>query len=879
MGMGQAFVLAVLIAAGAAQADRSGESRAQSRPRETARPGSRQSRSKAAVRGAAVPDFERDEVLRNPHRLVFAGIRTYEAADIRQALSEDIDVQVAGDARRPLAEYLKAVEEAVVAGYLYDGFETPQATATLDTKRRRIVVTVDEGPRFRCGAVVIEGLDDKALAKALRNSLTEPWPDLDSVAIENALSDGTSRVVLEDATGHPKKPLARVWRPGKTAEFNDQSQQARDKRIGRFFRAEGRPATEFDSHIETDGESGEAKLIVRIAKLGRKAAVEDISVVGGDAGLREHVEKLLGIDPGSEYSERLRSLWERRLWESGRFVSAQVLPLTFDKDRNRSAPVLHVGVVEHPKAPPLGHPLTPAEDALLKLRSWLYRWSAGNTGEDLVCEVLIDPSKGKAPETFPTIRGRLVIAPRQGEALSLDVTGPNGRPRFAQNVVAAAGEIILHSPPHGVHLRITEPPPISVITSVSGTVMSPTKAAPYGTSLKFDFEWKGRDDDDDDPPFQFQLRIDPAFILASVHDAELDARRQADGTILLDFSFGRLVVDGRSGRLGELRIGSESEGAWFDLHPLKGAFEREVAERRAALAQSRNVYDRQRPLGSALAYLIDESREAGGGLIPAETDETLAALRKLLDRWSPEAIGDLFGASNEKKNDRFILPRKDVTWAEPFRRTMTFAGSGNTAGYLLSLYRQSVPAAGDLWPLGRDVCLAMIGRGPVLPTEAAKTVRFPTAGPIAHLVAAHALHEVAPDYARFLALEGAALVSERGFAADYRPILSRNAWLGRNLFSLLDALAGLDEPELRALSRLISDEPARQAILNVVLAVRRERDRPIDEVLPEVLTRLWRSTLESIVSADLRSLVTETAKTSLHEVKDDAVQPASAEEP
>src|SRR5262249_35816877 len=144
------------------------------------------------------PDLEHDERLRDPQQLVLEGVKAFEVNDIKKALSTDIDIQAAGDFRRPLAEYLKALEEGVAAGYRHAGFEQPEVGAKRDGTADRIVVTVDEGPRFRSGKVVIKGLDDPALVKGLDHALTEEWPGLDSMPTTVRLADGTERTVYQD---------------------------------------------------------------------------------------------------------------------------------------------------------------------------------------------------------------------------------------------------------------------------------------------------------------------------------------------------------------------------------------------------------------------------------------------------------------------------------------------------------------------------------------------------------------------------------------------------------------------------------------------------------------------------------------------------------
>jgi len=101
---------------------------------------------------------EDEESLRDPRNILFEGVQSFDVSQLQKRLALDIDVQVAGHPKNPLPDFLKTLEDALVAGYRNSGFPNARAAARFDSKRQRVVARVDEGPRYRCFQVRVSGL-------------------------------------------------------------------------------------------------------------------------------------------------------------------------------------------------------------------------------------------------------------------------------------------------------------------------------------------------------------------------------------------------------------------------------------------------------------------------------------------------------------------------------------------------------------------------------------------------------------------------------------------------------------------------------------------------------------------------------------------------
>ena len=142
-------------------------------------------------------------------QLVLEGNTTFSTSAIRATLTWDFDVLLARHPAPPWMEFLAVIERKIVAGYFNSGFPGVRVEVRPDAMKGRLVVHVDEGPRYLAGDVKIMGARTLSL-KLLAERLTKPYWSKE--ALESGKGDGQSK--REDP----------VWEAGKPAYFPPRSE-------------------------------------------------------------------------------------------------------------------------------------------------------------------------------------------------------------------------------------------------------------------------------------------------------------------------------------------------------------------------------------------------------------------------------------------------------------------------------------------------------------------------------------------------------------------------------------------------------------------------------------------------------------------------------
>lgn len=802
--------------------------------------------------------------LRDPRAFVFEGVGAFDVAQIQEELTTDVDLQVAAHPRTSQAEFLKVVEENVTSGYRRSGFAQVKVQAKVD-KRRGVIIHVDVGARFRYGDVQVKGMDE-SMARSLVRWLIERTTSLWAVEVPARLADGSQKTVWETPTGRSAAPRDPCWEQGEPANC-DESKKARIReRLGEWFREEGYPFAEFDCEIRPDERTWTATLVIAVKRTGRKMSLGEVSVEGASINSAADVVAWLGLRPGRPYHARLAAQVERRLWESGRFLEQSVWPTYPDRDSADDHVNLKIAVVERPKAPTLMEGFSREHRLLLKMRDWISRWSAGDHDEDLVCEFRYRreeerPSAGRQPqETNPNalplcVQGRIVMAPRGGQVVEIEVTDGEGREIFAETLVLQSDRIIVHSPSTRKYLDLNVVGRSRYLHSrIDLRACRPDENGRTGL-VAFGTELRRRTSTEQDP-LAFDVSLSPAAMLNALSVTTFESETE-DGIVHLQGKDDRVAIERRSGKPVAIRYVAR-KGLEIDLRVERGAFTKEIERQAALRARSKNVFDEARPWTSAAIFALDEYRRFGERTLSDERKASLAALRKLLTIWKSEPAADLLqfvrSAFGIEPGD-FVLPAKEVAWAVP---ALNGAGdiSAMLAGCLLPTWCELVPASGPMRPMGREAIFALVGR-PTGPIEMLKQMpKTQEVGPVGHLIAAAALKQSYPLGSKWLAAQGVKRTQATDFRVDYAPLLAGDSWLSRNLLSLGEGLRELEDDEIRALAGLMAEGKTRDQIAVSLLLIKQDRRRPIRQVWPVVLDRLWNSVLKGPVDSSLQALAT-----------------------
>lgn len=831
-----------------------------------------------AAPGAARPD-ERDESVRDPQNFAIEGVESFEAADVKNALAADIDVQMASHPDRPFAGFIETVSRRILAGYHSLGFARAKVKVDFDQKWRRVAVWVTEGPQYRCGKVIIAGLDE-AQSRAVEESLTVGDHSLYDVPVTLEQPDGTQTTVWEDTAGRRSKARRPLWKLGEPAAVDDGITKKIYERIYDRLSADGRVFARTRIFRAYDEERRLVDLKIDVSAADRGATVGRIDIEGLGANSRDDLLRYLDVRSGASFQGALPAQLQRRLWESGRFITQEVTARR-SGDRGSSEVDLKIVVTEHPHNPPLSAELSPEQQALLKSSQWLREWGAGDHPDDLVVELHADGGPAEDQEGFsellPTIDARFVASPRHGQVASITLSSAERKPLFMQTILAQDGRIVLFSPLQRARFEFEHSTQTQLVATVSLNATPPDEekhVSRIGLGL---LAWTG-------PTrysnlFELHVELDPAAVVDQVRFIPRESLRVENGNLILEHreknNEWRIAADELTGRILNAHVrtdnGERSDQVQFRFE--NGAFGREVERQDRLLAGSRNGFDPGRACCSLGMHLLDAWREYAWADFSDEDRASLAALRKLLALWAPESLGELFaGLPMGASPEAFCIPPRDIRFVHPALDALNASELPLLAGEILPVYRKLVPRRGWLWPLGRELLISSIARPDAKPLEQENWRSLYDSGPLGHLCGALACAGLDPKMSQYVAADAARVLSAKAFQADCAPLLAGDSWLGRNLLSLVDALAKLDEPEIRAVVRLLPDGAPYERITRTVLTLQSNPLRKANDVLPAILDDIWKSSVRAQVEIALKKIATGNAP---QPTRDGEVRPAS----
>ncbi len=771
--------------------------------------------------------------LREIDRLTFTGAQAFDAADIRASLATDFETNLATLPRGSLFQYLKTLEHKIRSGYLHCGFPDASVEIQLNSTRRQIDVHVSEGTQVRCGGVRITG------CKTL-----------------------SAEVLMRSLTGDPQRHHQSVWKPEGPAPFDEDATARIRRRIESEFAEAGFFHPDFDVAINRQPEVATARLILVIKSEGRRAVVGNIEVTGTKRDSTDDVLKYLNLQPGTPFDAGVTDRLTRRLSGSARYLVHEVSEHP-DGRTNADGHELHdlkIRLREYQQARPLRDELSPTDHALLKFRDWLMRWSQGEIDEDLVVTSSLDADDSilpqtESPEQQPAVLGsvapqfgfRMVVGPNRGQIVTLKAKPMGGTPPIDLIFVADNDRLVFAAPQRHVKLELSD----------------------YFTENRLFFEFKGKSAseksiDRTGSPFVMNLgwtfkrgkkptaslfgisaEFTEAFMTSLAHfdDAECQLH---DGTWHIANESFAIEIDAESGRLIEYRVQLDEGLPILVCRAQKQALQSELQQIDVTLAALATSYDASSPWKSVAEFLIDELLFAAGPDATTERAKAFRALRKVVGLWSPPGCGQLWNAGGEQRlpnDETFRLPSQPASRSsdDPFN-----SGEGwrkNLMSTFLPIYRRLVPKTGWMWPVGRDAALQWGSDAKSAGSSLRQAPMSFEIGPAGDLVVGLLGPYLGIDLTENAGRAGMQRLAAEAFANDYRPLLKGDSWMGQWLLSLAAALRDLDEAELKALVRLLPDDAPQEAIFNCLSLLTKEPGKPVAEVVPPVLDRLWSDVL------------------------------------
>lgn len=776
--------------------------------------------------------------IRNPDQIVFEGAKQVAEKDVCAALTKDFDAILAVHPDASLSGYLRAIETTAQLGYRHSGFNQAKIKAEYNEPKEKIVVHIEEGPRFFCGDIVITGAKQVDAAQ-LADSLREP-----------AKQDKTP------------------WVPGRPVRFDPPAMTSLINRIKESFSAQGFAHARFD--FRTSAESGEStqKLEIIIKDEGPRAEVGKITIAGNERDSDSDILNYLDLRPGQRYDSGLANRLEDLFKESGRFLGSHISragPQQIIEDREIVD--LNIEIRDYEPSSALASAFSPQEKAMLALRDWADRWARGETDHDFIFEVSVGtaeleqmcadmewPMPSVESTGVSRVDARMVLSAKQGQVVTLRLWGHDERVVLEQVYAFAPGRLLIGSPQRNAKLDL----PINK-TRVKMNWESDTEEFEKLDQSERKFQLQlgltfSHDDKDESAPLTMTSSLKPAPLFSFLHH-EGSTCVLSNGVWHVQGDGFNLRFDADAGRLIEASIELDSEEQAdsktdkLTIRTQAGAYSSELHKVEAQLAGAK-AYDAARPWKSLLAFAFDEwvhgLRQVNA---PANKLARAVALQKLAHLWSsswPSPAKD-----NDDNEHDFQLPPDKTAFDYADFLANDLHSRQKCVPFVLGVYRKLVPTESWLWPVGRDLILAWTTDSGVLLSSLLKTTHSPEFGPVGALAVSSLTKYT--DIKMAAAQAGREHLNATDFLRDCEPLLSGDGRLSQYILSLAEAARSLDEEELRSLADFLPDDAiVRSCGAAMLLTLKEEPEKPVTEALSRMLNVLWKLGLRDTLTGQLQ---------------------------
>jgi hypothetical protein len=763
----------------------------------------------------------------DPERLVFEGIQTFTAEEIRLALTRAPDFLLASHPAAGFSEYLSAVKSLVQTGYQQCGFPDVQVSAGLDETGEAIGIQVSEGPRYVCGIIEVTGADTLPI-QLVTQKMTERRITKADVAAGNG-KPGKSKT--EDP----------IWQSGKPAPFAKPSLDILTGRIKSVLAALGYCFSTFTVTVVPEPETSTARLVVRVQAEGSRT-ISEIHISGHKKNTREDILQFLGLEEGMPLDHDLLQKTQGLLLRSARFLHYCVTP---EVDVDREAITLKIDLREYGHAPTLSEGFSPEESVLLRFGEWLSDFCQRE--EDLMVSVPVGDTH---------MRLQAVVSPNQGMTLTLlRDNAPEGADPFAAAILTQERMVFFSLT--NASKFVWPKAPAHIIAQLS---LTPDPDPNEGKLFRFTPGIAMNNDKSGDP-YSLDINLAPVFFVYCAHRDGIDVTHLLDQGIVtsgLDKAY-TVKIDPPSGRLlAVTHASSSSDGGQMALILGRGLFDRSVARIETMTSDYANGFVPQRPVGSTLRYLSE---------CPLFQ---WALFQKYGDQWacSEEALGravTLLGGMLEQavqpfdqwvlerrpvKKDRFPVPHSDTrAAASPMGLLVS-----NMAAQVCVGCNQLFPPGS--WPLAlaRETVYVIGGMGKYTDRELRLIYLSPQTGPLGYLTTAKLLTYVNEPLSRTFALRGLERLDFKDFHRDWRLLMDQDHLLFRCFDRMARAVRDLEDRDVDALLVPLPAEYGR-FLRDGITCLRADEDTPVSKALAVSLELLWEKKLRGDVIQALRELI------------------------
>ena len=742
-------------------------------------------------------------------RLTIQGAKTFSADSIRGALFSNFDVLVAAHPLAPLADYPRSLVEHAKQGYLRAGFPQVKVEAHLDETNQQIVLTIDEGPRFRCGKIVASDTPF-ILAQQIVDWLNAQQPPAGAMLAGFAESNNQTVAQWEDAEGNSLQLQDPVWLSGLPVQFDDAGKAALKENVRRALAELGCPWADFEIELLQDTDQGTAQLEIKIKDTGPPAIVNLVTVNGNQRDSVDDVLDYLHVPMNVILPESQRTALWHKLWMSGRYLKHDVELIPPPKPNG--VVELRITLVEYDKATPLAKPLSPEEKALLKCREWLL--AAPQRGDDWVFR-FATPTSGSA--IVSPANGFLIhLIPRN---LDNGHHSESGNDRWQEGLFAITSQCCTFENLVAGR-KIFVPLPSAVLKCDLGARANADANDPdHPFRLNAGLGVSSNSTNQKHPPMEMQLSFPPVWMIGVVHHHNPKCSIE-NGVLTIsgENGFMKASIDTNSGQLISLGWGDEdTTDKSSTISLVHDAFKRELlsTEDRSKIVKNNLLYDPQQPFSSIVNYFLADPITLqtchsvadfnGNGdkfdrLLVALQKATKAGLLKPIDNQFASTSND---SSQTNSGDDFEIPDEFGESQDSWSQLVV-----NLTRMAIYESDQIFPRDSTPWMMMWDVAFWIMRKSDYLQADTTRIWQADDFGPVDHLFAAWLYTLVDRDgrdnIVRAIAEHGLTKLDVEKFAAELRPLLNRDKLAGQCIYHFAAVLRELDEEDVTVLGSAVA---------------------------------------------------------------------------
>lgn len=716
----------------------------------------------------------------NWSRFRFEGNQTFTAEQLRAALVAEPDFLLANHPHSNNADVHMVTRRLLISGYERAGFHSP-AVEIVTAEDGNTTITIDEGKRSVCGAVLVNGAK-LVNEMALIEFLTTPRVKDDAIP---TFVESQSKVITKwvNEKGAIVLPEAPVWQRGKPSPPSVRKPLEEAVKAG--LASLGFASSIHQVSMQRSKDDPEVTLLIDIIDEGPRDRIETFKVTGGATNTPEQLLAFLELQAGCVYDTELRHRLSRKLHDCGRFRKSI---LTFVRGVGGKGE-LRIELEDVAGVPPLSQPLSDEANIILRARKWLSDWD--HRGEDFVFKwktqhavlQIVQSQAGTIIQLDPLV----AVDPRSQTVVLIDSKHVGLRLGHANSVYLADVSNF--------------PGRIRLDTSLTAA----TKDDHFATTT-FNGNWNS-ERTRNEPLLLQTLSLSPAGWCAFAYKPNSEFKR-TDTTLVLTHEKHALEIEIETGRILRYDDGS------IETSLEAGVFSR---LREPFIDESRdkaNAYDPSQPFSSLASYVtsvlaegeVVELQEFVDGK-PWARDRTLnSAIRKMSEAGLFLPIDAFIVHGRESsRTERFMIPDSSSPPSGFARMGMMVVGKFGLK-CLPDLFAE------ETWPMkvGREACLVALDRGKYAGAVLGELQSDQEERPLRDASVAYLLSLIGQPAAKMFAERALGTLEPTTFDKDLNTLLSGRC--GQWITGVQNGITSLSEQELESLTRSIKSESIKTAL-------------------------------------------------------------------